>query len=151
MLAILLVMMPMLSLLFMAVSDKYDLTGWPLNEHQVQNVLRAEILCTEDEYNDIMDDLEAVPSNGFPSCVSRVLQTETIMDREGNELEIDRIKPGYADDYEESASVSYIPSSAGDTLVSMLSLAITQGGTFAAAYEIVKRKRDLQARTMLST
>lgn len=100
MLIILLALMPLISLLFMAVSNKHDLTGWPLAEHQVQNVLRAEILCSEDEYNDIMDDLEAVPSNGFPSCVSRVLQTETIMDREGKESEIDRIKLGSADDYD---------------------------------------------------
>jgi len=138
MLMILLALMPIISALFMTVSNEYDLTGWPISEPQVQNVLRAEILCSEDEYNDIMDDLEAVPSTGFPSCVSRVLTTETIMDREGNEDEIDRIKPGSADNYDENASASYLPSTTGDTLVSMLSLAITQGGTFAAAYEIVK-------------
>ena len=140
MLIILLVMLPALALLFMAVSDKYDLTGWPLTPVQVQNVLKAEMLCSEEDFEQIMDDLESVPINGFPSCVSRVLQTETIPTMEGGEEEIDRIKPDYFDDYEESASASYIPSSSGDTLVSMLSLAITQAGTFSAAYEIVKEK-----------
>ena len=140
MLIILLVLLPMLGLLFMSVSKKYDLTGWPLNNNQVQNVLRAEMLCTEDEYDEILDDLESVPRNGFPSCVSRVIQTETIMTMEGDEEEIDRIKPAYVDDFDESESASYIPTTGGDSLVSMVSLAVTQMGTFAAAYEIVKEK-----------
>ncbi len=140
MLIILLVLLPAIGMLFMAVSNKYDLTGWPLAENQVQNVLRADILCTKDEYDEIMDDLESVPLNGFPGCVSRVLQTETIRNMEGEEEKIDRIKPEYVDDYEDGASSEYIPTQSGDTLVSMLSLAVTQAGTFAAAYEIVKEK-----------
>jgi ABC-type multidrug transport system ATPase subunit/pSer/pThr/pTyr-binding forkhead associated (FHA) protein len=140
MLIVLLVLMPLIAMLFMSVSEKYDVVGWPLTDYQVQNVLRADILCTEDEYQEIVDDLEAVPASGFPSCVSRVLQTETIQNQKGEEEQVDRIRPEFADDYADDASTNYIPSAEADVLVSMLSLAITQGGTFAAAYEIIKEK-----------
>jgi len=140
MLIILLALMPVISLLFMAVSGKYDFTGWPLTNHQIESVLRAEILCTEDEYQEILDDLESVKRSGYPRCVERALVTETVMNREGGEDEIERIKPSMDHKFEDKQSAEYIPSSSGETLVSMLSLAITQGGTFAAAYEIVKER-----------
>jgi ABC-type multidrug transport system ATPase subunit/pSer/pThr/pTyr-binding forkhead associated (FHA) protein len=140
MLVILLALMPLIGMLFMAVSEKYDLTGWPISEYQVENVLKSQLLCSEDDYNEVYKDLENVASTGFPPCVARVLQTEIVPTMEGGEERVDRIKPQYINDYEVGESTSYIPSAAGDTLVSMVSLAITQGGTFAAAYEIVKEK-----------
>jgi ABC-type multidrug transport system ATPase subunit/pSer/pThr/pTyr-binding forkhead associated (FHA) protein len=146
MLLILLVLMPVIGLLFMAVSDKYDLVGWPLSEKQIENVVLAELLCTEDEYNDIYDDLEDVQSTGYPGCVDNKLETVTVRNMEGGEDEYERVIPGRErvsdrdEDLKDGDSALYMPAVSGETLVSMLGLAITQGGTFAAAYEIVKER-----------
>jgi hypothetical protein len=41
---------------------------------------------------------------------------------------------------EDDTEIPYVPVESAQTLVTMLALALTQGGTFAAAYEIVKER-----------
>jgi ABC-type multidrug transport system ATPase subunit len=139
-LIVLLVLMPLIALLFMSVSGRYDLTGWPISPEQTDNVLRAELLCTEDEYEDIEDDLVNVSSVDYPPCVVERLETVEVPNREGGVDEVERVKRIYESEVTVDETADYIPTSQTDTLVTMLALAITQAGTFAASYEIVKER-----------
>lgn len=88
---ILLMMMPIIAGLFMAVSDKRDLTGWQLSQAQVDAVLEQRLE--------------------------------------------ERLDSGETDVKED-----YLPEPEASQLVTMLCLALTQAGTFGAAYEIVKER-----------
>ena len=92
---ILLLMMPLIGLLFMAVSDKNALVGQPVTESS----LKAELLASLGRASE--DDLQA--------------------------QDVD-------------TKIQYIPLSDANNLVVMLGLALTQAGTFGAAYEIVKER-----------
>lgn len=101
-LAILLLMVPLISVLFAGVSLKDDLTGRPGTKSQIQFDLENEVSAKIKEW-------EKLPSAGRPKI----------------------------DDYTE---VNYTPVEGSTTLVTMLALALTQAGTFVAAYEIVKER-----------
>jgi len=90
---ILLIMMPVISLLFMAVSNKQDFTGWQMTQAEVD----ARLITT----------LEA------------------------------KLEEGEA---EAGDSEGYTPVEKATTLITMLGLALTQAGTFGAAFEIVKER-----------
>ncbi len=83
-LAVLLLLMPMIGLLFMAVSGEKDLAGWKMTPEQIDIELTNKLIKGE--------------------------------------------------------SGDYLPVAAAETLLTMLGLAMTQGGTFGAAYEIVKER-----------
>jgi ABC transport system ATP-binding/permease protein len=84
---ILLLMMPIIALLFMAVSNKEDLTGLQLSTEQIDQMLKDQL--------------------------------------EGRDI---------------GEKESYIPAPTAQQLITMLGLALTQAGTFGAAYEIVKER-----------
>ena len=86
---ILLIMMPVISLLFMAVSNQDDLTGWQMSVSQIEERLQTKL---EDENADVGE------------------------------------------------SESYMPEPTATQLITMLGLALTQAGTFGAAFEIVKER-----------
>lgn len=86
---VLLAMVPLISFLFMGVSNEYDLTGLPGGVETIEADLKAEL-------------------------------------EEGG-LEV-------------GEKTDYIPTANTEVLVTMIGLALTQGGTFAAAYEIVKER-----------
>ncbi len=86
---ILLIMMPVISLLFMAVSGKNDLVGWQIPESQIDMKLE-----------------------------------ETL---KGRGLQVDD-------------KADYMPEPTATQLITMLGLALTQAGTFGAAFEIVKER-----------
>jgi hypothetical protein len=54
--------------------------------------------------------------------------------------EWERKSPGERGKLEDETEIAYVPVESAQTLVTMLALALTQGGTFAAAYEIVKER-----------
>ncbi len=85
---ILLVMMPFISLLFMGVSDKQDLTGWQMSPSEIEAELKTEL--------------------------------------EGKDV---------------AENESYMPEPTASQLITMLGLALTQAGTFGAAFEIVKERK----------
>lgn len=101
-LAILLLMVPLISMLFAGVSLKDDLTGRPGTKSQIQFDLENEVSTKIKEW-------EKLPSAGREKI----------------------------DNYTE---VNYTPVEGSQTLVTMLALALTQAGTFVAAYEIVKER-----------
>ncbi|NBD36703.1 MAG: FHA domain-containing protein [Chloroflexi bacterium] len=86
---ILLIMMPIISLLFMAVSAEEDLVGWQIPQSHVEMRLR-----------------ETLEANGL----------------------------------QEDDQASYMPEPTAAQLITMLGLALTQAGTFGAAFEIVKER-----------
>jgi ABC transport system ATP-binding/permease protein len=86
---ILLIMMPIISLLFMAVSAEEDLVGWQIPQSHVEMRLR-----------------ETLEANGL----------------------------------QEGDQASYMPEPTATQLITMLGLALTQAGTFGAAFEIVKER-----------
>jgi ABC-type multidrug transport system ATPase subunit/ABC-type multidrug transport system permease subunit len=99
---ILLLMMPLIGLLFMAVSSKNDFTGRPGTPEQIRNSLESQV-------------------------------TQKIREWE-------RKPPAERGKLDKETEVTYVPVENAQTLVTMLALALTQGGTFAAAYEIVKER-----------
>ena len=90
---VLLIMMPVISLLFMAVSNKHDFTGWQMTPAQVDARM--------------IEDLQAKLEEGEANV---------------------------------GDSESYTPVEKATTLITMLGLALTQAGTFGAAFEIVKER-----------
>ena len=54
--------------------------------------------------------------------------------------EWERKPPGERGKLDDETEITYVPVESAQTLVTMLALALTQGGTFAAAYEIVKER-----------
>ncbi len=102
-LAILLLMIPLISILFAGVTTKDAFTGRPGTTSMIQFDLENEVEAKIEEWQKL------------PNDASRP------------KLE----------DYTE---VNYLPLEDAQTLVSMLALALTQAGTFVAAYEIVKER-----------
>jgi ABC-type multidrug transport system ATPase subunit/pSer/pThr/pTyr-binding forkhead associated (FHA) protein/ABC-type multidrug transport system permease subunit len=99
---ILMLMLPLIGLLFMSVSGRYDFTGRPGSSEQIRASLESQVM-------------------------QKIRQWEQLSPAERGKL----------DDATEN---SYVPVENAQTLVTMLALALTQGGTFAAAYEIVKER-----------
>jgi hypothetical protein len=65
------------------------------------------------------------------------------VDANGNKLTIAQIDKELSDKLKGKPAgekIDYIPTVAAETLITMIGLALTQGGTFAAAYEIVKER-----------
>jgi ABC-type multidrug transport system ATPase subunit/pSer/pThr/pTyr-binding forkhead associated (FHA) protein len=99
---ILLAMMPLIAILFMAVSEKQDFTGRP----------------------------------GTAAAIKAELEKETDVKIKAWEKEPVATRKKI----DEAIKVNYVPVENAQTLVVMLALALTQGGTFIAAYEIVKER-----------
>jgi hypothetical protein len=125
---ILLLMMPFLGGLFMAVSGKYDFTGYDLTAGDVTRLLQAKLVCEPRELGDRED----------PQAILNLDCAEE------EEIEA-RLGAANADPKHDlwdnvDKSQTYMPMQAAQTLVTMMGLALTQAGTFIAIYEIVKEE-----------
>jgi len=73
---------------------------------------------------------------GSPEQIRSSLETQVSQ----NIREWERQTPGERGKLDDETESTYVPVENAQTLVTMLALALTQGGTFAAAYEIVKER-----------
>lgn len=117
---ILLIMMPLLAILFVFISHSESLTGKQLTDEQIDEEIKlAQVIDQELKH----------------SLVG--------VDPKKEELDDEQLKERLNDDsleLKENASENYLPGQRAAQLLAIFGLALAQGGTFGAAYEIVKER-----------
>ncbi len=125
-LAILLLMVPLISALFAGVSLERDLVGMPGDKAAIKKEMeRRTQLLVDDWVRVELPKLTNLKEEDRAQNLVNYLNDDVVEDANGDTRK---------------DKTNYLPVENAQTLVTMLALALTQAGTFVAAYEIVKER-----------
>lgn len=159
---ILLIMMPLLAILFVLISGSEDLTGKQLTAQQIDDAapinlevegIKIEQVYEEKRKAEEVDQLSQVQEEEALKEKQEEIKLTQVIDQElkyslvgadeEEELNDEQLKERLNDDsleLKDGASEGYLPAQLAVQLLAIFGLALTQAGTFGAAYEIVKER-----------
>jgi ABC-type multidrug transport system ATPase subunit len=165
----LLFMVPLIMLLFVGVSDADVFTGRELTEDEIAEERfepqeddlneAASYLFKVDEFEELNEqqEEEARELARLGNVLDLELKRKLLLKEQENiEAEDDKLSEAQIEEFDEEGldeelkdakagiKATYTPGPTATTLIAILVLAITQAGTFGAAYEIIKEKAIFQ-------